>query len=106
MKKLIAKRGAFLIFTVIAILVLAFFLAALSNVDKNKTAEDRIQLEKAIINAAVSCYAIEGSYPPSIEYLTENYGLQIDTKRFTVKYELYASNLMPDITVLVNEYEK
>lgn len=106
MKKLIAKKGAFLIFTVIAILVLAFFLAALSNVDKEKTAEDRIQLEKAIINAAVSCYAIEGSYPPSIEYLAENYGLQIDTERFTVKYELYASNLMPDITVLVNEYEK
>ncbi|MBO4971280.1 MAG: hypothetical protein J6D45_00525 [Clostridia bacterium] len=106
MKKLIAKKGAFLIFTVIAILVLAFFLAALSNVDKDKTAEDRIQLEKAIINAAVSCYAIEGSYPPSIEYLAENYGLQIDTERFTVKYELYASNLMPDITVLVNEYEK
>ncbi|MBE6670548.1 MAG: hypothetical protein E7601_10170 [Ruminococcaceae bacterium] len=106
MKKLIAKKGAFLIFTVIAILVLAFFLTALSNVDKEKTSEDRIQLEKAIINAAVSCYAIEGSYPPSIEYLAENYGLQIDTERFTVKYELYASNLMPDITVLVNEYEK
>ncbi len=106
MKKLIAKKGAFLIFTVTAILVLAFFLAALSNVDKEKTSEDRIQLEKAIINAAVSCYAIEGSYPPSIEYLAENYGLQIDTERFTVKYELYASNLMPDITVLVNEYEK
>jgi len=106
MKKLIAKKGAFLIFTVIAILVLAFFLTALSNVDKEKTSEDRIQLEKATINAAVSCYAIEGSYPPSIEYLAENYGLQIDTERFTVKYELYASNLMPDITVLVNEYEK
>ena len=34
------------------------------------------------------------------KYLVENYDVQINTERFTVKYELYASNLMPDITVL------
>jgi hypothetical protein len=85
-------------------LVLIFFFP-LSDIGKNKTVQDKIQLENAIKNAAVSCYAIEGSYPPSIAYLVENYGIQIDTNRFTVKYELFASNLMPDITVLINKNE-
>ena len=58
------------------------------------------ELEEALSRAAVACYALEGAYPPDLEYLIENYNVQINTDRFTVKYELYASNLMPDITVL------
>lgn len=105
MKKLFTKKLSYLCFPVIAILILALFLTALSNINKETHIEDKLQLEKAISNAAVSCYAIEGAYPPSIDYLVENYGVQINTERFTVKYELFASNLMPDITVLDNEYE-
>lgn len=103
MKKFWVKNRVFFVFGLSAILILALFLSAISNINVEKIDEDRAQLEKAILNASVSCYAIEGSYPPSIEYLVENYGIQIDTKRFTVKYELYASNLMPEITVLINK---
>ena len=67
--------------------------------------QDKTQLENALKNAAVSCYAIEGTYPPSAEYLIENYSVQVDEERFAVKYEFYGSNLMPDITVLVRRYE-
>ena len=35
--------------------------------------------------------------------MEERYGLQIDTDRYTVYYDVFASNLMPDITVLENE---
>jgi hypothetical protein len=86
-------------------LSVTFFSFALSRVEHEKALEDKAQLEKAIASAAVSCYAIEGAYPPSVDYLVENYNLSINTKRFTVKYELFASNLMPDITVLENDYE-
>jgi hypothetical protein len=48
----------------------------------------------------VHCYAAEGIYPPDLEYLQENYGLQVDTDNFVVDYRPFASNLMPDITVL------
>ena len=92
MKKFWVKNRFFFVFGLSAVLILALFLSAISNINAEK-----------IMNASVSCYAIEGSYPPSIEYLVENYGIQIDTKRFTVKYELYASNLMPEITVLINK---
>ena len=57
-------------------------------------------LIKAIRQASVQCYTIEGRYPPSVEYLEENYGIQIDRERYNVFYSGFASNIMPDITVI------
>ena len=56
-------------------------------------------LRDAIRRASVQCYAIEGRYPPSVEYLEENYGIKIDRNRYDVFYSGFASNFMPDITV-------
>lgn len=56
-------------------------------------------LENAVVRAAVHCYAVEGAYPPSIEYLEDTYGLIIDHERFLVDYVIFASNVMPDVTV-------
>ena len=85
----------------LAILCVLFcFMTALSNLNNGQSAEEKERLEEALSRAAVACYALEGAYPPDLEYLIENYNVQINTDRFTVKYELYASNLMPDITVL------
>ena len=105
MKKLFIKKHSAIFWVVCAIIIFIVFLTSLSSVSSEKLSQDRAQLEKAIANAAVSCYAIEGAYPESIDYLIDNYGIQIDTERFTVKYELFASNLMPDITVLINQNE-
>ena len=44
------------------------------------------------------CYAIEGRYPPSVEYLEENYAVQINRKKYNVFYDGFASNVMPEIT--------
>ena len=57
-------------------------------------------LRKAITRACIQCYAIEGRYPPSVEYLEENYGIQIDHDKYNVFYDGFASNIMPDITVI------
>ena len=53
--------------------------------------------------ASVQCYAIEGRYPPSLEYLAQHYGIQIDKERYDVFYSGFASNFMPDITVNLHE---
>ena len=66
-------------------------------------AEGEETLRSAIARAVVQCYAIEGRYPPSVEYLEENYGIQIDRERYYVFYEGFASNVMPDITVISAE---
>lgn len=55
------------------------------------------QLENSIRKATMTCYATEGVYPPTLEYLKKNYGIQIDESRFTVFYEVFAKNLMPEI---------
>ena len=51
----------------------------------------------------VACYAAEGIYPQDLEYLEEHYGVQVDGDRYVVHYEIFAQNLMPDITVLENK---
>ena len=67
----------------------------------NRTgARDQETLKKAIARASVQCYAIEGRYPPSVEYLEENYGVMINRKKYHVFYDGFASNVMPDITVV------
>lgn len=83
--------------------VLLLFLTGLSNLDRDSSEEGRQQLEDALRRAAVACYATEGVYPPNLDYLKEHYGIQVDEEHYAVFYEVFASNLMPDITVLERE---
>ena len=57
-------------------------------------------LRQAVLQAAVQCYAVEGSYPASLDYLEGNYGLLVNHDRFIVTYEAFDSNLMPQVNVL------
>jgi len=91
--------SAFLL-PVFATAILLCFLTGLSNLQRGRSQEGKQQLEEALRRAAVACYAAEGMYPPDLEYLQEHYGLQIDEEQYTVVYDVFASNLMPDITVL------
>ena len=88
------------ILPLLAAAVLLFFLTALGNLGDGQRSEGKAQLEAAVHRAAVACYACEGIYPPSLDYLKEHYGIQIDHSRYVVIYEAFAENLMPDITVL------
>lgn len=88
---------------VMALVMLLVFLAALSDLSKGNSRQGREQLETALRRSAVACYAAEGIYPDDISYLEEHYGVQIDEERYTVIYDVFASNLMPDITVLEND---
>ena len=85
-----------------AIACLLAFVLSLRSVGIRHGEEGRQQLETALRRAAAACYAAEGIYPDDIAYLQEHYGIQIDEERYTVIYTVFASNLMPDITVLEN----
>ena len=63
-------------------------------------------LRRAVTRASVQCYAIEGRYPPSVEYLEENYGVRIDRDRYNVFYNGFASNVMPEIVINPIEEEE
>ena len=81
-------------------LAAALFFTALHRLDAGQAEEGRAQLEAALRRAAVACYAAEGFYPPDVDYMTAHYGLQYDEATYQVHYEIFASNLMPDITVV------
>ena len=87
----------------LAALCLIFFVSSLASVDRQQGEKGRQQLETALRRAAVACYAAEGVYPPTVEYLQQHYGVQIEEERYIVFYEIFANNLMPDITVLEKE---
>lgn len=56
-------------------------------------------LRQSARKAVVECYAIEGSYPQDIEYLEENYGLDYNHDKYFIDYEVFASNVMPNLDV-------
>ena len=57
----------------------------------------------AVHAATLTCYAVEGAYPPNLEYLKKHYGLTYDEHLYTVIYDAFASNVFPDILVLEGE---
>ena len=60
----------------------------------------------AVRNAALTCYAVEGAYPDSLDYLRSNYGLAYDRSRYQVTYSAFASNLVPEIYVVEVEADE
>ena len=89
--------------------VLTLFLgSSLIDMAQKTEAESLHSTEEGVRRAAVHCYAIEGQYPESVAYLEENYGLRIDHDRYIVHYDIFADNIMPEITVfsLADEAEQ
>ncbi len=62
--------------------------------------ESAAAIRDAVQRSALQCYAVEGVYPPDLQYLEDNYGLQINTEDYYVVYDCFASNLPPTIRVV------
>ena len=98
------KRGKairnYLTMLVLFIGVFAFFWIQVSNASKSQDEEGARIARESIYRAVLTCYAQEGAYPASYEYIKQNYGIAVDETRYAVFYDIFASNIMPDITVL------
>lgn len=81
-------------------LVLAAFALGVSRLEQGRQQESTRVLEDALRRAAVACYACEGAYPQDADVLCRKYGVSYDKNRYYVHYDCFASNLMPDITVV------
>lgn len=82
------------------VILLLFFLGGIHSVNSTTLAKQQESLETALTRSISQCYAVEGVYPPSLEYLITNYGLSYDADIFLVDYEYYGDNLLPDVTIL------
>ena len=79
------KRDFKIISVLILIMLIVYFYMAVDNAHKKSDEEGHRILSDAIIRSAVQCYAIEGFYPPGIEYLENNYGLLVDHDKYFVR---------------------
>lgn len=57
-------------------------------------------LQDAVTRDITRCYAEEGSYPESLSYLKENYGLTYDEDKYFIDYQPLGSNILPDVTII------
>lgn len=62
--------------------------------------EGAAAIKAAVEKCALQCYVVEGFYPPSLAYLEDNYGLWVNREDYFVVYEIFASNVPPEIQVL------
>jgi len=93
-------------FSILLFIVLfIYFLYMLGNISKDTLDRQQESLETALNRSIVSCYCVEGTYPPSLDYIVEHYGLTYDSETFFVDYIAIGSNIYPDVTVMRREGE-
>lgn len=86
---------------IIAFLILfIIFYDAIGSVDETTARKQKEQLTISIGCNITQCYALEGSYPPSLSYLKENYGLTYDASILFVDYQFIGANIYPDVTII------
>ena len=92
-----AKRDIIIIALTLAVLLLA--VALVGRVDSRQKETETETVREAVLNAALTCYAVEGVFPADLSYLTEHYGLLYDEDRYIIYYDAFAENLLPEIRV-------
>lgn len=98
-------------FSTIAYWVSGLFLAVLVAISlpsivgyQEKSKEINVEaIQETVQKYVIQCYAAEGSYPADLYYLQENYGLILDEDMYRYDYEVFASNVMPEIKVYLKK---
>lgn len=101
-KKQHDSRKFILSVCVFLVIVLLFF-QGIESFSSSSVRRQKESLENALSRSVTYCYAVEGSYPQSLDYLKEHYGLTYNKDKFFVDYRVGGANILPDITVIEKE---
>ena len=85
---------------VIVALLLLILIYGVSYISETTIKEQQHSLETALQRSVVQCYAVEGTYPPSLDYIKTHYGLTYDPDQYLIDYQYIGSNLRPDVTII------
>ncbi|WP_026508929.1 hypothetical protein [Butyrivibrio sp. MC2013] len=94
------KSIAGYIYLIISIIMLILFNLGIDSIGMKSLYYRQDSLSNALRKDIAQCYAIEGFYPPSLEYIREHYGLSYDEEVFFIDYSAFGSNIYPDVTIL------
>lgn len=89
-----------LISVVVFAAIFLIFWFSVSSVSAKREEEEMLTLETAVTRGITYCYAVEGSYPTSLAYLKENYGLTYNEDKYFIDYQPLGANIMPDVTII------
>lgn len=95
------KKGIFCLFLEVTAALLLVLAALLPGIQRSIQENSREAIRDTVLRCAVECYAVEGAYPDSLSYLEDRYGLTVNHRDFIVTYEVFASNQLPEVQVLV-----
>lgn len=84
---------------IVSVLIMLSVNRSLQNLDHRSEQVGLSVAEAAIERSVMQCYALEGAYPPDLEYLVKNYGLILNTAQYVYQYEIVGSNIHPVIGV-------
>lgn len=76
------------------------FVIAVDMTGKGNYAREEEALRSAIERDIMHCYALEGYYPPSVDYMKEHYALSYDSSKYIVDYQPIGKNIYPAFTII------
>jgi hypothetical protein len=100
MRELIDVRllGLLVMVAFLTTLVLSL-MGVLGNFSSGSSDRQVERTSELIDKAMFQCYALEGSYPPDLDYLADNYGVVLYADKFFYYYETIGSNIKPIVYI-------
>lgn len=93
------RKRRLLVAIVLAVLTCALAAAVYAFAEDIAHEQGAVTLRQAVLSSAMQCCAVEGSFPTSIEHLTQHYGLVINENDYQVTYEWLGDNIAPSVVV-------
>ena len=87
----------------IAAAVLILLLVLIKHISADQGAQAEASLKQNVLQAAVQCYAIEGSYPSDVPYLEQHYGVSNNARKYEVTLIPADDGSLPEVEVKAKE---
>lgn len=93
------KRRRYLLIAVAIALVAVVVWRGYAFSQESTQEQASTSIRAAVMQAALQCCAVEGSYPTSIDHLRDHYGLVINDRDYQITYEWMGDNIPPSVVV-------
>lgn len=98
-EELSRRRRMRLIGAVVVVVLVALIVAGAFISRSVARAQGATSVRDAVLEAAIQCCAVEGSYPSALSHLENDYGLVVNHNAYVVTYEWLGDNVMPSVAV-------
>ena len=94
------RKHSFSLSLLLCIACITAFFILTGWLSDSRLVEQEKALNTSLERCITNCYALEGFFPPDLQYMEDHYGLSYDKSLFFVDYQPVAANIRPDYFVL------